>query len=275
MAKTPTQQPAAEAEISGNVLFYSKPEPLNRETHGKLGLVNKVKPFGFARSGHVVPLTLSEFGQASLSFPIIFAGEDRIPLAVMGLNGGENLFIKEDGSFADATYLPAYIRRYPFVLAGNETDEQMVVCIDRASDLLSESGETKLFDDKGELTQYTQDAIKFCDDFEGERRRTMAFVQLLKDLDLFELKQAVYNSRNPDGTEAPPQLVAEYFAVSDEKLQNLPPEKLSELIKNGALGTIFAHMISLLGWDRLMAVAVARGPDAMPRNAAAQAANKN
>jgi len=103
----------------------------------------------------------------------------------------------------------------------------------------------------------------------------MAFVQLLKDLDLFELKQAVYNSRNPDGTEAPPQLVAEYFAVSDEKLQNLPPEKLSELIKNGALGTIFAHMISLLGWDRLMAVAVARGPDAMPRNAAAQAANKN
>ena len=258
--------PAA-AEISGNVLFYTAPEPLNREQHGKLGLVNKEKPFSFAKSGHVVPLTISEFGQASLSFPIIFAGDDRVPLAVMGLNGGQNLFISEDGGFEDATYLPAYIRRFPFVLAGSDQDEQMVVCIDRASELLSETGETKLFDDKSEPTQYTKDAIKFCDDFEVERRRTVAFVQMLKELDLFELKQAVYNPRNDDGSTGAPQLIAEYWAVSDEKFKALNGEKLAELRDNGAMGTIFAHMISLLGWDRLMAVAVKRGPKALPQTA--------
>ena len=268
MAETPA--PAAEAEISGNVLFYKSPEPLNREQHAKLGLVNKDKPFGFARTGHVVPLTVSEFGQASLSFPIIFAGDDRIPLAVMGLNGGQNLFITDDGAFEDATYLPAYIRRYPFVLAGSEQDEQMVVCIDRSSDLLSEKGETKLFEN-GEPTQYTKDAIKFCDDFEVERRRTVAFVQLLKDLDLFELKQAVYNPRNPDGSAAQPQLIAEYWAVSDEKFKAIKPEKLAELRDSGAMGSIYAHMISLLGWDRLMAVAVKRGPTAIPQTAPAPA----
>ncbi len=272
MSETPA--PAAQAEISGTVLFYTNPEPLNRVEHAKLGLVNKDKPFGFAKTGHVVPITIGEFGQAALSFPIIFAGPDRIPLAVMGLNGGQNLFIDDDGAFADATYLPAYIRRFPFVLAGNEEDEQMVVCIDRASDLLSEKGETKLFDAKGEPTQYTTDAIKFCDDFETERRRTMAFVQMLNELDLFEMKQAIYTPRNADGSPAgEPQLIAEYSAISDEKFKKLPGDKLSELLNNGAMGAVFAHMVSLLGWDRLMAVASKRGPASLPLAAQQPAAN--
>lgn len=270
MAETPTP-PADQAEISGNVLFYSKPEPLNAAIHGKLGLINKEKPFGFAKTGHVIPLTVSEFGQAALSYPIIFAGDDKIPLAVMGLNGGQNLFIKDDGAFEAANYLPAYIRRYPFVLAGNDTEEQMVVCIDRASELLSDDGENKLFNDKGEPSEYTQQAIQFCDTFEGERRRTMAFVALLNELDLFETKQAVFTPRNADGSNGQPQLIADYYAVSDEKLQNLAPEKMAELIKNGAMGSIYAHMISLLGWDRLMAVATARGGDSLPRSTLAAA----
>ncbi len=265
MAKKPTPPatPAADGEISGNVLFYSTPEPLNPQQHGKLGLVDMEKPFSFAKGGHVVPLTVGEFGQAALNFPIIFAGDERIPLAVMGLNGEQNLFISDDGAFEDATYLPAYIRRYPFVLAGADGG-QMLVCIDRASVLLSESGKTKLFDDKGQPTQYTKDAIKFCDDFEGERQRTMSFVAVLKDLDLFELKQAVFTPRSPDGSNGQPQLIAEYWAISDDKFKALKPEKLAELRDNGAMGAIYAHMISLLGWDRLIALAAKRGPASMP-----------
>jgi hypothetical protein len=265
MAKTPPAAPrASETELSGNVLFYEKPEPLNAEHHAKLGLVTMEKPFAFAKAGHVIPLTVGEFAQAALSFPIIFAGPERIPLAVMGLNGGDNLFIDDKGGFADATYLPAYIRRYPFVLAGNETDEQMVVCIDRGP-LISEKGETKLFEADGQPSEYTKNAIKFCDDFEVERRRSISFVQLLKDLDLLDQKQAVYTPPNADGSPGQPQLVAEYFAVTEEKLKTLSAEKLVELRDNGALGAIYAHMVSLTGWDRLMAVAVSRGPSALPR----------
>jgi hypothetical protein len=270
MAKTPPAAPrTSETELSGNVLFYNQPEPLNAEHHAKLGLVNVEKPFGFARSGHVIPLTVGEFAQAAVSFPIIFAGPERIPLAVMGLNAGDNLFIDDTGAFADATYLPAYIRRYPFVLAGNETDEQMIVCIDRGSKLLSEKGETKLFDADGQPSEYTKNAIKFCDDFEVERRRSMAFVQLLKDLDLLEPKQAVYTPQNEDGSLGQPQLIADYFAVTEEKVKALTPKKLAELRDNGALGAIYAHMVSLTGWDRLMAVAAAKGPSALPRVAPA------
>ncbi|PTT76819.1 peptidase, partial [Pseudomonas sp. HMWF010] len=174
--------------ISGNVLFYVSPEPLNREQHAKLALVHNDKPYGFAATGSAVPLTVTEFAPAALSFPVIFAGEDRVPLAVMGLNNGENLFVNADGSIDPGVYIPAYIRRYPFVLANDETQDRLIVCIDRGSTLLSESGQTALFDEKGEPTEYTQNCIKFCDDFEAERRRTDSFVQLLKELDLFELK---------------------------------------------------------------------------------------
>jgi len=244
--------------ISGNVLFYASPEPLNREQHAKLALVHNEKPYSFAAAGTAVPLTVTEFAPAALSFPVIFAGEDRVPLAVMGLNNGENLFVNADGSIDAGVYIPAYIRRYPFVLANDESQDRLIVCIDRASSLLSEAGQTKLFDDKGEPTEYTQNCIKFCDDFEAERRRTDSFVQLLKDNDLFELKTAIFTPTDAAGNAGPPQTVAEYYGVSEDKLNALPVEKLRELQTNGALAQIYAHLVSLVGWDRLIAVAMVR-----------------
>jgi len=102
-------------------------------------------------------------------------------------------------------------------------------------------------------------AIEFCRQFEEERQRTEQFVKLLKDNDLFELKKAVFTPRNADGTMGAEQPIAEYFAVSEEKLNALSPEKLVELQRNGALAQIYAHLISLLNWDRLIAVTLARG----------------
>ena len=90
------------------------------------------------------------------------------------------------------------------------------------------------------------------------RARTDSFVKLLTDLDLFETREANFTPRNPDGSAGAPQKLAEYFAVSEEKLKALPAEKLVELRDNGALGQIYAHLVSLLGWDRLIALAFQR-----------------
>ncbi len=68
----------------------------------------------------------------------------------------------------------------------------------------------------------------------------------------------MFTPRNPDGTAAAPQKIAEYFAVSEDKLKALPAEKLAELRDNGALGQIYAHLVSLLGWDRLIALTFQR-----------------
>jgi hypothetical protein len=257
MAETTTS--TAAGEISGSVLFYSKPEPLAPQLHGKLG-VKRVEggPFAFATKGHAVPLTVGEFQLAAVTGPIIFVGDEKLPLAVMGLNSGENMFVRPDGSFEPGIYVPAYIRRYPFVFADDQVQKQMVLCIDRDADFIVEGGDMPFFDEKGEPSEYTKNCIEFCNNFEMERQRTTSFVDLLKSLDLFETKEATFTPTNPDGSAGEPQRIAEYFGVSEEKLNALAPEKLVELRQNGALQQIYAHLLSLVGWDRLVAIAMSR-----------------
>ncbi|HEX3699148.1 MAG TPA: SapC family protein [Phenylobacterium sp.] len=261
---TPVQNPGP---ITGNVLFYKQPEPLNPEMHGKLGVKQMESPFGFAREGHAVPLTVGEFPLAAICGPIIFVGDDKTPLAVMGLNPGRNMFIDEAGMFEAGFYIPAYIRRYPFVYAQDDNAKQMVLCIDRGADFIVEGGDMPFFDEKGQPSDYTKRCMEFCNNFEVERNRTLSFVQILKDLDLFEVKIANFIPANPDGTAGEPQKIADYFGVSEEKLNKLPAAKLAELRDNGALQQIYTHLASLVGWDRLIALTMVRQQQDQPHAA--------
>ncbi len=241
--------------LSGTVLFYGKPEPLSVEAHSALGVDPVTKPYAFAGASNIVPLTVTEFAPAALTYPVIFVGEAKQPVAVMALRPGENLFVNAEGEFRPDAYIPAYIRRYPFVFANDEVQKRLILCLDRDAPFIKEGGATPLFID-GQPSPYVQQAMEFCNNFEQERQRTEAFVKLLNDLDLLETREAVFTPRNPDGTAAEPQKIAEYFAVSEEKLKALPADKLVELRDNGALGQIYAHLVSLLGWDRLIAMAI-------------------
>jgi hypothetical protein len=247
-----------QAELSGEALFYSAPEPLSKEAHGKLGIRNIEAPYAFTARTHLVPVTVTEFGPAALCYPLIFIGPELTCVAVMGVNANENLFVDEKGVFAADAYLPAYVRRYPFVLANDAAAQRMVVCIDRNAPMISDKPDAAFFEN-GDVSQYTKNAIDFCNNFEGEAQRTQSFVSLLKDLDLFEEKQALYNPPpGPNGLTPAPQVVAQYQGVSEAKLGALPAEKLKELRDNGALSQIYAHLVSLLGWDRLLVKAMLR-----------------
>jgi hypothetical protein len=259
-----TDTPSDTGQLSGNVLFYSRPEPLSNQAHSKLGLRRIDRPFAFAAAAQAVPLTVTEFGVASLSYPIIFAGDRRQPLAVMGVNGESNMFIQPNGFFEVGVYVPAYIRRYPFVLANDQVREQMVVCIDRAAAMLGDLPDLPFFDPSGEPTEYTKTCIQFCNDYETEIRRTESFVSLLTELDLFETRKTTYTPANLDGTPGQPQEIAEFFAVSETKLKALPDDKIRALLDNGAFTQIFAHLNSLAGWDKLISIALARQNPAVP-----------
>ncbi len=248
---------APESPITGNVLFYNQPEPLNLERHGKLGVTQTDRPWAFVGVSNAIPLTVTEFSPAALSFPVVFLGEPKSPVAIMGLRQDQNLFVDDKGQYLSSAYLPAFARRYPFVFANDDENQRMVLCIDRAAPFLTEGGETPLFEDD-KPSAYTEQAMKFCNDFELERQRTVNFVKVLEDLDLFEIKEATFTPRNPDGSAGEPQKLAQYYAVSEDKLKALPAEKLAELRDNGALGQIYAHLVSLLGWDRLVAMTMDR-----------------
>ncbi len=246
-----------QAQLDGNVLFYSKPEPLSAELHGTLGVNPVDKPYAFVGASHVVPMTVTEFAPAALSYPVVFLGDNKLPVAVMGLRQGENLYITAAGDFRPEAYIPAYVRRYPFVFANDAQQQRLILCIDRNAPFITEGGAAPLFVD-GKPSDYVNQAMEFCNNFEQERVRTESFVKLLTDLDLFDVREAVFTPRDENGNAGTPQKLADYFAVSEEKLKALPAEKLAELRDNGALGQIYAHLISLLGWDRLIALAFDR-----------------
>jgi hypothetical protein len=245
------------APLAGTVLFYDQPEPLSAEMHGTLGVEPIDQPYAFVGKSNIIPLTVTEFAPAALSYPVIFVGDDKQPVAVMGLRDGENLFVGDKGELRADAYIPAYVRRYPFVFANDQAENRLVLCIDRKAAFIKEGGSQPLFVD-GQPGPYVQQAMDFCNNFETERQRTDSFVKLLKDLDLLETRDANFTPRNPDGSAAPVQKVAEYFAISEDKLKALPIETLAELRDNGALGQIYAHLVSLLGWDRLIAMAFER-----------------
>jgi hypothetical protein len=253
------QSAAIPTEISGEVLFYSQPEPLSLEAHGKLGVKRLEHPFAFAAVAHSMPLQVSEFGPASLSYPVIFAGDKKGPMAIMGLRLRENLFVAADGRFEESAYVPAFVRRYPFVLAVQDGQDQMIVCIDRAAAMLEEGGDPPLFVD-GKLTPFVENAVEFCRSFETERQRSEQFTRQLIELDLFEPKAATFTPRMEDGSTGQTVQLADYFSVSEQKLAALSDANLRDLVASGAMRQIYAHLNSMLNWERLVGRAALRGP---------------
>lgn len=244
-------QPAQTNALSGQVLFYSNPQPLNVEKHAGLGLKPIEKPFTFLGKAHAVPLTVNEFGLAATSYPVIFVGADKMPVGAMGIREAENLFVK-DGDIDPDFYVPAFARRYPFVFANDASQERLVLCVDRDAPMVSNKPEIPFFEN-GAPSEFTNNAMNFCREFEGQRRRTEEFVKEIDKLGLFAERTASFQPRDNKGNNVgEPQMVAKYFAIDDEKLNALPDEKLGELRRNGMLDACVAHSVSLLNWSRVI-----------------------
>lgn len=252
--------------VTGNVMFYENPVPLSKEKHSKFGVTPVDKPFEFMKDQHFLPITAPEFGSAAASFPIIFAGEERSPLAVMGIRTGENLFV-DDGVFHTDFYMPAFARRYPFVLANDPNNKRFVVCVDEAADCVTDKKPAQSFFDKDDTSQFTKEAFEFLQGFEQDRQATGQMIDELKRLDLFEPKEMNFQGNNPDGSLAERQKIADYFAVSEEKLRALDDKTTKSLADRGILAVAYAHLVSLSNWQRLVNMTL--------RRAAAEEAAKN
>ncbi len=249
MENTPNTQ---QAELTGNVLFYKNPQPLNPEQHAGLGVKKIDEPFSFLRAAHAVPVTVTEFGMAATAYPIIFVGEEYTPIAAMGVRQGENLFVRDDGQTDPDYYVPAFVRRYPFVFANDNSGDRLLLCIDREAPMVTNQPEVPLFEN-GEPSAFTQNAIEFCQEFERQRRATEDFVKIVRGMNLFEQKTVAFQPRDPQGNPiGEQQKIADYWAIDENKLGELSPEQFAELRAKGALGAIYAHLLSLLNWQRII-----------------------
>ncbi|PHS27388.1 MAG: peptidase [Robiginitomaculum sp.] len=241
-------------ETTGNLLFYKNPEPLNSEAHSHLGITADSKnPYGFARDTQLVPITVSEFAAAALSYPIIFAGTEHSPAAVMGLQKDHNAYVGDDGLMPDGAYVPGFMRRYPFVPATNNGDTtNMTVCIDRDANVVTENPEQPFFVD-GKPSEFTKRAIEFIQTYENESHGTLNFVKVMEELELFETQDVTIPQNSEDRKSIVQQKIGEFVGLSHKKLNALSSKKIMELRDNGGLMAIYSQMLSQSNWQRLVA----------------------
>lgn len=244
-------------------LFYNDLAPLNSRDHldWKVGAFEDAS---FLASTHAIPLTVDEFVDAQRNYPIVFtAGENPLPIALFGLNEGVNTFIGDDGKMVADVYVPAYIRRYPFILAKLQADStDMSLCFDPKSGVVGKRDDGQaLFNEKGEATEYTTGVLEFCRKFEESGQRTRQFLEELKKLDiLMDGEIAITRNDMPDQ----PFVYRGFRMVDENKLRELPKDTLETLNKNGMIMLIHAHLFSLNLMRRLFERQTAQGKMPQP-----------
>jgi len=232
-----------------SMLFYENLVALNREQHRDLKLDRTRADATFAAATHYVPLAGTEFEYAARNHPILFAGagDDSGPIALFSLTNGYNPYVDAAGQWRAGTYVPAFVRRYPLILAHGEGD-QYTVCIDQAYPGLNEDTGDPLFDDDGKDSPLLRDSVMFLDRFRADMQRTAEFRARLDELELLvphDLQLA-----HPDGQY---YTLKDFRFVDPERLDRLPDAEIVRLQRDGYLGWIHAHRISLANLAHLEA----------------------
>lgn len=223
-------------------IMYKELQPLSSNVHGAFR----------TRTGdaaphlvgvHAVPLTVDEFVFAQRFYPIVFSsGENPVPLALMGLNEGVNVFMDDEGKTREPVYIPAYARRYPYMLARLQPDAQeLSLCFDPTSEFVGDFSDGQaLFEDE-KPSDALNNILKFCEDFEMSAQRSNAFMAELKALDLIIDGEVAIQPENAEQ----PYLYRGFQMVAEDKFRDMNGDQLRKINQNGILPLIIAHLFSL------------------------------
>ena len=242
-------------------MIYERATPISSERHRDWSVVTG-EDYGFARAVNSVPLLAAEFVATAVSDTIVFAGNDEtvVPTVILGMRDGENANVGEDGRWTGG-YIPAFLRRYPFVFAGSEDGKTFTLCVDEEFEGFNKEGRgERLFDVDGNRTQYLESVLNFAREYQGLFQRTELFCKRLKEHGLLEPANARF--RLPDGEEAS---LGGFFTINRDKLKALPSEVLIEMIKTDELEMCYVHLQSLNNLTPMARrIAGAEGTDTAP-----------
>ncbi len=237
---------AAAAPESALPVFYHRPRPLNAVADAGHSL-KSAGNYNFARATNSVVVNTIEFPFVMRCYPIVFTTTlPRAAVAVLGLMDSENLFLSEDGAWAADCYIPAYVRRYPFILMEQPGSTELLLCVDDASGLVGAGGERPLFAD-GKPTPLVQEALKFCSEFHAQHNSTSEFVRVLSEHKLLAPNEARITMNSGQ------QLTLRGFDVIDEaKFNALPDDIFLDWRRRGWLHLAYCHFMSMANWARLV-----------------------
>jgi hypothetical protein len=254
------QAPSAPAQTqSGLPLFFSNPVMVNPERHSNAGIRLNLAP-EFAWATNSIPVNVVEFVEAAKYYPLAFTiGETVMPLAIVGLEQ-HNLFVGEDGSWLKDTYIPAYIRKHPFIFSESPGDDRLTLCVDEDSPYYVANAEgdnvARLFEN-GTPSVYTNNVLSFCTTFQEQCVLTRRFCDIIQELNLLEPNRSDIELSNGRKIS-----LGGFQLIDQERFGKIPSAKLYELHQQGWLPLIYYMFLSSSNWRRLLDLAAARDAQA-------------
>ena len=227
-------------------MFYSRIEVLAPQAHKDF----KIRPdndFAYAAKTNTVPLTVPEFTLAARHYPIILLGDELIPTAALGFSPDQNLFVNAQGLWDTGLYVPAYVRRHPFILLGGGNDERLTLGIDAAA-ASTKTGARPLFKDDGKETEAVTQALDFCDQFHNAFLFTREFSAAVKKANIVDER-----SLEVELTPGKRSTIGSFKRIDEEKFKALPDDLIMEWRKVGFLHAIYFQLQSMNNWDLLLA----------------------
>ena len=234
--------------------LHKEPIALDTVLHRDLRLKNDLNAIPRLAPFTSFVVSISEFGDAALNFPILFVrsapdalGKDTVaPVAVFGLKPGENLFATAEGKW-DAGYVPAMLRAYPFTMARIEGSDRWAMVFDNTWEGMSRTEGLALFDEAGQASELLNGIHKFVQDLETDLERTRQFCAALLEMKL--LKPMRFDATLANGEALS---VDGFMTVDEEAVSKLPDAQIATMYRNGMLSLLNIHSASLNNMRRLL-----------------------
>jgi len=247
-AKKPAAKSGAKARPQNPALplFFEQPAAVDLSRHKTAGL-KKATDLRFAAQTNSLPIHMLEFADVARSYPIVYSMEEvPAPLAVVGLEAG-NLFINEDGQWREGHHVPAYVRKYPFLLLKMEDAERFALCVDEAADSFAPTKpDYPFYDAKGAPTEMARQALDLCGQYQKLHNMTLEFTKAVKEAGLFEVKEA--KIAHSSGRILS---LGGFQVISDERWLALPDATYLSWRKKGWVDMVSLSRMSQLNWRYL------------------------
>jgi SapC protein len=256
--------------MATQLLIYETAVPVSAGRHRDASV--EAADYAFARNVNSVPLMAVEFPHAAPEYAIVFAGakDEVMPAVILGVRGNENLYLGAQGKWS-AKYIPAFVRRYPFVFSTADDGKTFMLCVDEAfAGFNRDARGQRLFAEDGKPTPYVENVLKFLQEYQAQFNRTRAFCSKVKQLGLLEPMQAQIAMGTGERLS-----LGGFWAVNRAKLKALPGDKLAELAKTDELELLYVHVQSMRNFnvlrERLVVVEGGKNETAPAADAAAKA----
>ena len=255
------QEPTATTPAAAPLpLLYRRIEPMSLAQHRDLKLFD-VEDFSLARDVGLVPITLGEFAVAARQYPIVFLrppkGQPPMPVAALGTHPRENLFVGADGRWLAGFYIPAYLRRYPFITGDTADKTRKAVFVDVDSPRISREDGAPIYDKEG-LSTIGKAAVDFCGQYHAQAEQTTPFARALGDAGIF----MAHDYPGP-AMPARPREARLMMAIDERRLSTVADALFLEWRAKSWLPAIYMHLFSLGHFTALATLArrrAAAGP---------------